>query len=111
MQLVTTQLKRCDLVKVSGSIDSDTSPQLARAFQAITDADRFKIVFDMSDVEYISSAGLRVLIKTQQMCKRWNRGEVVLAGVSERLYKTLDLVGYTRFFKLVDNAATAVGSF
>ena len=37
MQLASTQLKRCDLVKASGNIDSDTSPQLATAFQAITD--------------------------------------------------------------------------
>ena len=111
MELVTTQLKRCDLVKAGGSIDSDTAPQLAKAFQDINNADRFKIVFDMSDVKYISSAGLRVMITAQQTCKKWNRGEIVLAGVSERLYKTLDLVGYTRFFKFYEVAAVAVGSF
>jgi anti-sigma B factor antagonist len=111
MDLVTHQLRRCDLVKASGSIDSDTAPHLARAFQDINDDARFKIVFDMSDVQYISSAGLRVMIKVQQTCKRWNRGEMVLAGVSERLYKTLDLVGYTGFFKFYENATVAVGSF
>jgi anti-sigma B factor antagonist len=111
MEVVTTQLKRCDLVKTSGSIDSDSAPQLARAFQDITNAGRFKIVFDMSEVDYISSAGLRVMIKAQRTCQQWDRGEMVLAGVSERLYRTLDLVGYTRFFKLYQDAAIAVGSF
>jgi anti-sigma B factor antagonist len=111
MELTTEQLKRCDLVKVAGRIDSQTAPQLAEALNAITEAGRFKIVFDMSDVDFISSAGLRVLIDVQKTCKRWNRGQLVLTTVPQRIYETLDLTGFVPLFNLFDDVLHAVGSF
>jgi len=111
MEVTTKQFKRCDLVKATGRIDSNTSPQLAEAFNAINEADRFKVVFDLSDVDFISSAGLRVMINMQKTCKRWNRGELVLASVPQRIYEALDLAGFVPLFKLFDDAIEAVGSF
>ena len=111
MELTTEQFKHCDLVEAAGRIDSQTAPQLAEALNAITEAGRFKIVFDMSDVDFISSAGLRVLIDVQKTCKRWNRGQLVLAAVPERIYETLDLTGLVPLFKFFDDVLRAVGSF
>ena len=111
MEATTTQFKRCDLVKATGRIDSQTAPQLAEAFSAISEAQRFKIVFDMGGVDYISSAGLRVMIDVQKTCKRWNRGEMVLANVPQRIYEALDLAGFVPLFKLFDDVVEAVGSF
>ncbi len=111
MEITTTPFKRCDLVKVTGRINSQTAPQLAEAFKAIQDEDRFKIVFDMSEVDFISSAGLRVMIDVQKTCKRWNRGEMVLANVPQRIHETLDLAGFVPLFKIADEVVEAVGSF
>ena len=80
MEITTTRFKRCDLVKASGRVNSQTAPQLAEAFKAIQDEDRFKIVFDMSQVDFISSAGLRVMIHVQKTCKENDQGELVLAS-------------------------------
>jgi anti-sigma B factor antagonist len=110
MEVTTKQFKRSDLVEATGRIDSQTAPQLAEVFDAITEADRFKIVFDMSGVEFLSSAGLRVLINVQKACKRWNRGELVLANVSQRIQETLDLAGFVPLFRFSDDVLEAVGS-
>lgn len=111
MEITTKQLKRCDLVEATGRIDSQTAPQLEEAFDAITTNGRFRIVFDMSNVSFISSAGLRVLISAQKTCKRWNRGEVVLASVPQLICEALDLAGFVPLFKLFDDSTEAVGSF
>jgi anti-sigma B factor antagonist len=111
MEVTTKQLKRCDLVEATGRIDSNTAPQLGEAFDAISEAGRFRIVFDLSGVNFISSAGLRVLINTQKTCKRWNRGELVLANVPQRVREALDLAGFVPLFKLFDDVVEAVGSF
>lgn len=111
MEVTTTEFKRCDLVKVVGRVDSQTAPQLAETFAAIIGAGRFRIVFDASDVSFMSSAGLRVLIDTQKTCKRWNRGEVVLASPSDQMRQTLDLAGFLPLFKIYPTAVEAVGSF
>ena len=111
LEATTNQFKRCDLVRATGRVDSLTAPQLADAFDAINEAGRFKIVFDMSGVDYISSAGLRVMINVQKACKRWNRGEMVLAGVPEKVYGALNLAGFVPLFKIYDDVPEAVGSF
>lgn len=111
MEISTTQFKRCDVVKATGRIDSYSAPRLADAFNAILDANRFQIVFDMSDVEYISSAGLRAMIDTQKACRRWNRGDLVLAGVPAHIREVLDMVGFVPLFRFFDDTTSAVGSF
>ena len=111
MEITTTQFKRCDLVKASGRINSQTAPQLAEAFKAIEDENRYRLVFDMSQVDFISSAGLRVMIDVQKTCKQENRGEMVLAQVPERVYETLDLAGFVDLFRIYDQVVEAVGSF
>ena len=111
MEVQTEQYKRCDLVTALGRIDSQTAPELEAAFQEIQDQDRFNIVFDMSAVDFVSSAGLRVMIATQKSCKRWNRGELALVNVPQRIYETLDLAGFVPLFRIYDDLVQAVGSF
>jgi anti-sigma B factor antagonist len=52
-----------------------------------------------------------VLIEAQKKCKRYNRGEVVLANVQDRIRSSLDLVGMGSYFQLYDNVTAAVGHF
>jgi anti-sigma B factor antagonist len=110
MEVTTTEYKNCDLVEVSGRVDSATAPQLAEAMEAITESGRYKIVFDMTNVEYMSSAGLRILISTQKTCKRYNRGEIVLACIPQRVYDALDLAGFIPLFTISDDVTEAVGN-
>lgn len=111
MELTTEKFRRCDLVKATGRIDSQTAPQLEEAFRGITGDGRFRIVFDMSGVQFVSSAALRAMIDAQKTCKRWNRGQLVLAGVPQRIYDTLDLAGFVPLFNFFDDTVKAVGSF
>lgn len=111
MEIETTQYKHCDVVKPKGRVDSSTAPKLAETLNGFTDDGRFKIILDLSEVEFMSSAGLRVLISTQKTCRRYNRGQVVLAQVPQRIYDALDLAGFVPLFKFFDNLIDAVGSF
>ena len=111
MEISTTQFKRCDVVNASGRVDSSTAPDLEQALNAITNASRFKIVLDMSDISFMSSKGWWVLIDTQKTCKRYKRGELVLVNVRGEIRSSLDLVGMGSYFKIFDDVTTAVGSF
>ncbi|HOG46844.1 MAG TPA: STAS domain-containing protein [Anaerolineae bacterium] len=111
MEVTSRQLKRVDLVKVNGRVDSATAPQLEAALQGITAQERFHIVIDMQDLEYLSSAGLRVLVSTLKLVRRWNRGDLRLANVPPRISEVLDLAGLNVLFQSFDNTTDAVGSF
>jgi anti-sigma B factor antagonist len=111
MEFSTIQYKRCDLVKAVGRIDGSNSSNLEEIMNDIHAAGRYKIVFDMTEVNFMSSAGWWVLIRTQKICKRFNRGEVILAGVDLKIRGSLDLVGMGSYFKIFDNVTSAVASF
>lgn len=111
MEISTTQYKRCDVIQVNGRIDSASAPDLHEAFNKFLEDNRFHIVFNMEKVNFISSAGLRVLISTQKNCKRFNRGELVLTNVPENIMAALDLAGFTSLFKIFDSEVAAVGNF
>jgi anti-sigma B factor antagonist len=111
MEITTKQLKRVDVVKVSGRVDSSTAPELEEALKAILAADRYRICMDLSGLEYISSGGIKVLISTLKTCKRWNRGDLRLAGMSPYIAEVFDLAGLTSLFTIFPDTVEAVGSF
>jgi len=111
MEITAKQFKSCDMLEINGRVDSSTAPQLTEALEAVTGDGRYKIVLDMSNLEYMSSAGFRALLSSQRVCKRYNRGEIVLASVPERVQEALELAGFTELFKTFPGAVEAVGSF
>lgn len=111
MEITHKALKRVDLVTVSGRVDSSTAPDLEATLRAINDGGRFRIVLNLVGLEYVSSAGLRVLVTTLKNCRRYNRGDLRLASVPERIAGVLELAGLDVLFKTYPNAAEAVGSF
>lgn len=111
METKVTQYKHCDLIKVSGRVDSLTAPKLGEELNKIADGGQYKIVIDMGEVQFLSSAGLRVLISCQKTCKRYNRGEVILAAIPENILAVFELAGFTSIFRILPDVTAAVGSF
>ena len=111
MEITVQEFKHCDMITIKGRVDSATAPQLTQALEAANDGGKYKLVVNMKDLEYISSAGFRALLAAQRNCKRYNRGEVVLAAVPVRIREALELAGFTELFKTFDDSLLAVGHF
>ena len=111
MEITTQEFKHCDLVKVKGRVDSATAPDFSKALEKSNNNGHFNIVMDMSELEYMSSAGFRALLATQRNCQRYNRGELILVAVPVRIKEALELAGFTELFKIFDDVLTAVASF
>lgn len=111
MEISVQEFKHCDMITVKGRVDSATAPQLAQALEAANEGGKYKLVIDMEGLEYMSSAGFRAMLAAQRNCKKYNRGEVVLATVPDRIREALELAGFTELFKSFDDTLTAVGHF
>jgi anti-anti-sigma factor len=109
MEIQTTEFKRCNVVKTSGRIDGSNAQELAKALKAITSKGVFNIVFDMSEVIFVASAGWWVLIDTQKTCKP--SGELVLVKVEKGIKDSLNLVGMGSYFRTYEDVTSAVGGF
>lgn len=107
----TKDYRRCDLVSVIGRVDASTAPQLEAALKKITREGRFRIVVDLSETEYMSAAGFRVLVASVKEVRRFNRGDVRLCGMSGKVKKTFELRGFQELFQVFDNETDAVASF
>jgi len=111
MELSTVDLKRCTLIRLGGRIDGRVAPELGSHLRTVTDSGRYKIVVNMTDVTYTSSACLRELISAWKVCRRWNRGDMRLAEVPPVIAKVLTLTGLDSQFSIYDSEVEAVGSF
>ena len=111
MDFSRIDMKRCTLVRLGGRIDGSVAPQLGSHLRELTDAGEFKLVVNMADVSYTSSAALRELITAWKTCRKWNRGDLRLSELSPNIQKVFELTGLDTQFKIFSSEAEAVGSF
>lgn len=107
MEIITKEFQQIELITIKGRVDSVVASQLAEALESAQHRGKYKIVIDMSQLEYMSSAGFRALGDAQRDSKRHNRGEVVLAQVPDNVREALELVGFTEYFHIFDNVTSA----
>lgn len=81
-----------DTVLLSGRLDTTTAPEL-EVFMEKELKDTQELVFDLTDLEYISSAGLRVLLKVQKYMNK--KGDFKLTHVSEVIEEIFEITGFS----------------
>jgi len=85
------------VVAPQGRIDSTTSDSVEKALAAVLEAGGKKIVFDFAGVDYISSAGLRVLLVTAKRLGG-GKGSLVLCGLGNSIRQVFELAGFLPLF-------------
>lgn len=92
MTLNVNRNENAAIIEIIGRLDTVTAPALDKMIgeelDGVTD-----ITLDMNALEYISSAGLRVLLSAQK--KMQKIGSIKLIGVSEAVMEVLDMTGFT----------------
>ena len=78
-------------LKVSGRLDTTTAPQLEAELKRSVDGVA-SLVFDFSELEYLSSAGLRVLLAAQKIMNR--QGTMVIRHVNETIMEVFEITGF-----------------
>ncbi len=76
---------------VSGRLDTQTAPELEKEIDSIISGIN-ELVFDMTNLEYISSAGLRVILKAQKIMN--SKGSMKLTGVNDSIMEVFDITGF-----------------
>lgn len=85
-------------VEVVGHVDATTAPELEKLVQQ-EGPNVKQIVFDFSKVEYISSAGLRVLLGTHKLMVA-KGGSFLLKGVQKDVKNILEMTGFLGFLQV-----------
>ena len=81
------------ILAVSGELTVMTAEQLSNAVKtAVTETGA--LVLDFANMEYVSSAGLRVLLEAKKLMDA-KKGELIIRNVSEALMRTFEIVGFS----------------
>ena len=79
------------VLKIVGRLDTTTAPELEATIDGCV-AGIKELVLDCSELEYVSSAGLRVILKAQKLMNA--RGEMKLTHVNETIMEVFDITGF-----------------
>ena len=98
------------VVRVGGHLDAHTAPQLEEALGRLIEEAFSRVVLDLAELGYISSAGLGVLTGTLGAF-RDRGGDLKLAAVPADALRVLDLLGFTQLLELYETPAKAIAAF
>jgi anti-sigma B factor antagonist len=91
-------------------VDTNTSPEVEKIiFENIGDGDG-KMVIDFSQVDYVSSAGLRVLLKTAKKMKKGG-GKLGLCNLNDQIKEVLELSGFLGIIDCHDSVEACIATF
>ena len=76
---------------VVGRLDTQTAPELEKEMDGIISNVK-ELIFDMAGLEYVSSAGLRVILKAQKIMN--TQGSMKLTGVNDSIMEVFDITGF-----------------
>lgn len=83
---------------LDGRMDTQNSPDIQLKFEEGLNLGEKKIILDMAKVQYLSSAGLRVILWLQKkLVALDNDNALVLINVDDEIYEILEMTGFTDF--------------
>ena len=98
MTINKTQNGTALTVAIEGRLDTTTAPQLEAELKDSLDGIT-ELTMDLGAMEYISSAGLRVLLSAQKIMNK--QGEMLVTGVNETVMEVFEVTGFSDILNIV----------
>ena len=96
MTITKTLENKKAILSVEGWLDTNSAPELGREIEALSD--RESLILDFDKLEYISSAGLRILLSTQKTMNK--QGSMVIKNVNEDVMDIFNITGFVDFLTI-----------
>ena len=98
------------ILELLGRLDSNTSPEFERKIFEVIDDGTKSVIVNFASLDYISSAGLRVLLKASKELKR-SDGKVVLCSMKDYIKEVFEIAGFVSIFPITSSVVEAVKEF
>ena len=92
-----------------GRLDAVTVPALEVVIDEQLTARRFRLIIDLSEVSYISSSGLRALLRARRQAQTGG-GDVVLCAMNQRVTEVFEMIGFNSLFRIFASPAEAAAA-
>ena len=110
MDISVQQSDQISIVSIAGSIDALTADQITGCIDERISSGEKHLVFDLSEVEFMSSAGLRAILGALKETRQAG-GDLYLAGAQRGVAGILRLSGFSKILKVYDSVDNAIAQF
>ena len=87
------------IIRVAGALDTNTSGQLESTLTDQLDQGARRIILELTEMDYVSSVGLRVFLSSLKRLKA-SEGRLVLSGLNEEVREIFDMAGFSPLFEI-----------
>jgi anti-anti-sigma factor len=99
LEIALDEIDKVVILRLDGSLDASTAPILDRKIHTLIDDGHIQIALDFTHVDYLSSAGLRVLLsETRKLHAK--HGTFVLFSLSAEVEEVLKMAGFDRILQI-----------
>lgn len=107
MKIIQENNNGVEVFNIKGSLDSNTSSEFeAQIYTALEQGQR-KLILNLENLEYISSAGIRVMLKTTKDLKRM-QGNIVLCSLQDYVKEVFEIAGFDGYLNIEKNFESAM---
>ena len=90
------------IIVISGRLDAAAAAIAEGEINKMLEGEENRLLFDLSDLEYLSSGGLRVILSAAKEIRR-REGKVVLAALTQYVYEIFEVSGFSAMLPIKDS--------
>lgn len=107
LEIITKEIKDALVIDLNGNLDTNTAPEAETLINTQIDNDVKKIIINLENTKYVSSAGLRVFLATAKKLTA-NGGTVKLCSANEVVQEILDISGFSSILDVRESQKDAL---
>ncbi len=96
------------VIRVDGRLDAASSPQLEKRISSIIDSGHFKLILNLGGVDYLSSAGMRLILSVSKKLKNLE-GKVVACQLNDEVMEVIKMAGFDRVLEIYPSEEESFG--
>lgn len=98
------------VIHIGGYLDAHTASKFEAAIQESTKSGKYKLILNFKELEYISSAGLGVIMGNIEEI-RDHDGDIKMSDMTKKIFRVFDLVGFPSLYDIFDSQGEAESAF
>ena len=110
MNIITNRNNDVFIVKPDKLFDTNTSSEVEKVVLEAIESGEKKVLFDFSKTDYLSSAGLRVILRAAKLLQP-KGGTAMLCNTNKQIYEVLQISGFLNTIQCHKSLAAAIASF
>ena len=107
MEIIQKEENGIVFIAIKGRLDADTSPQAEKVVKEALEGQTTRILFNLNSLEYLSSAGLRVLLGAAKEMRRKD-GKIVLCSLNAFVKEIFEVSGFQSLIPITDTVESGI---